>query len=165
MAKYINAPATEAKRFEQSEFPPTAFDIHSDGIIPSPPGRPSRNPAAKTPIRSNGRIILAYHQDSPSHSPVSPFVVARISDKPTTPVRTSVIAGGSTASHAARIAAATVATFQSLTSNHNTRLAPNTKEKNAVRYHFRVKIRNHKPLAASGLAKFAKTSIATIAAK
>jgi len=35
VAKYINAPATEANKFADSELPPTAQAIHVFGIIPS----------------------------------------------------------------------------------------------------------------------------------
>ena len=35
VAKYIKAPTIEAKKFENNEFPPTRFEIHSFGIIPA----------------------------------------------------------------------------------------------------------------------------------
>lgn len=56
VAKYINAPTIEAKKFENKLFPPTRVAIHFDGIIPSFPGLPSKKPATKTPPNSKGII-------------------------------------------------------------------------------------------------------------
>ena len=58
VAKYMNAPETAANRLEATELPPTRLLIHSDGIIPSCPGRPSRKPATSTPPSSSGTICL-----------------------------------------------------------------------------------------------------------
>jgi hypothetical protein len=35
VAKYINAPANDAKKLARKEFPPTAAETHSDGMMPS----------------------------------------------------------------------------------------------------------------------------------
>ena len=63
VAKYMNAPANEAKKFDDREFPPTALCIHSFGITPAMAVEscvePSRKPAVITPIANNGSICFA----------------------------------------------------------------------------------------------------------
>jgi len=67
VAKYIKAPTTEANRTEPNELPPTKLLIHSDGIKPSWPGRPSSNPATSTPPSSKGIICLVNPQVCSNH--------------------------------------------------------------------------------------------------
>lgn len=62
VAKYINAPTTDANKFENIELPPTNLVIQKLGIIPSFPGRPRAKPAIKTPTNSNGMICFAKSQ-------------------------------------------------------------------------------------------------------
>ncbi len=75
VAKYMNAPTMDAKKFEKSEFPPTKFATHSFGMIPaiavSPCVEPSKNPAANTPMANNGMICFANPQAEMVHSLLS----------------------------------------------------------------------------------------------
>src|SRR5690554_6779559 len=66
--KYISAPSTEASTVEVRLLSPTAAATHSDGIMPSLPGRPSAKPATNTPASSNGSICLAKSQLCTDHS-------------------------------------------------------------------------------------------------
>ncbi len=68
VAKYMKAPTTAAKKLAPTELPPTSLAIHSEGMSPSWPGRPSSSPAAATPARRSGRICLANPHDAPTHS-------------------------------------------------------------------------------------------------
>ena len=75
VAKYIKAPLIDAKRLAQIEFPPTSFTIHSDGIKPSCPGLPRKEPAIRTPRNRSGKICLANPQVDENQSPISPSEV------------------------------------------------------------------------------------------
>jgi len=46
----MKAPEMEARKLALSEFPPTDYATHSDGIIPSCPMRPSSNPHDAGPL-------------------------------------------------------------------------------------------------------------------
>ena len=69
VAKYINAPNTEATRFAASELPPTREATAASGMIPaSLPGRPISHPATSTPPKRSGRICLANSHVPRTHS-------------------------------------------------------------------------------------------------
>jgi len=56
VAKYINAPKIDAKKFANNELPPTNLPTNLDGIMPSCPTLPRRKPATKTPSNKSGSI-------------------------------------------------------------------------------------------------------------
>ena len=90
VAKYINAPKIEAKKFEKSEFPPTRDETHSLGIIPSPSAVPSNKPAIKTPAASRGIICFVKPQVSLNHSCDSPGVIIVRIVKPITAITNGI---------------------------------------------------------------------------
>jgi len=74
VAKYMMAPTTEAKRFALRLFPSTSISTHLDGMIPSCPGLPSKNPGTITPAKRSGRIYFEKPQVDDVHSLSSPFL-------------------------------------------------------------------------------------------
>ncbi len=58
VAKYIKAPANEAIRLAENEFPPKRDWTHCSGIRAGWPGRPRRKPATKTPPARSGKICF-----------------------------------------------------------------------------------------------------------
>ena len=56
VAKYINAATIDEKKLANKEFPPTRAVTKRDGIIPSWPTLPSKNPEARTPPNNKGNI-------------------------------------------------------------------------------------------------------------
>src|SRR4030067_3550423 len=78
-AKYMKAPATEAKRLAHRLLPPTKRAIQALGMMPSCPGLPSRKPATMTPPSKRGKICLAKIQEENVHSFSSAFLNQRTS--------------------------------------------------------------------------------------
>ena len=60
VAKYMNAPEMDAKKFAANELPPTSMATYRLGMSASCPGRPRRNPATSTPPKSSGMTWSAY---------------------------------------------------------------------------------------------------------
>ena len=76
VAKYMNAPTTEAKRLAAERVAAHRLLIHELGMRPrsEPPGPPSRKPATSTPPSRSGRICLAKVQLESTHRPSSSFL-------------------------------------------------------------------------------------------
>ena len=161
----MNAPKNEAQKLDINELPPTAAATHSDGIIPSSPTRPRRNPAISTPKSNNGSICLANVHDELNHSPVSPLSVLVNVDNPIVPAANANNGMDGNANARIITGIAVARTFHSLTSNHLTKMAPNVTAKNEVIGHFHIYRRFQMPFGSSDLPQLAKTSMATIDAK
>lgn len=81
VAKYMNAPTIDAKKFENTELPPTIHSIHSLGITPAMvfPSwvEPSKKPAVITPKARRGSICLANPQADNVHSLFSSSLLSK----------------------------------------------------------------------------------------
>ena len=148
VAKYMKAPVNEAKKFERSEFPPTAHSIQRFGTTPaivSPSCvEPSRNPAVTTPMASRGMICLAKPHDDKAHSRFSASCLSQSSmtERAVIPTiigtsRTSLASAmNAIASHAeSSVAAAAAATHVSFSFSTRTSDQQSSSPNSAVKYH------------------------------
>ena len=90
VTQYINAPTTEEKRLAPRELPPTRPLTQLEGIIPSWPGRPSRNPATSTPPIKSGKICLVKSQVARNQLSVCPRVVVVSTASATMPAEKAI---------------------------------------------------------------------------
>ena len=67
VAKYIKAATIDEMKFAHKEFPPTSAATKREGITPSCPTRPSKNPETSTPPKRSGSICNAKPQVAPVH--------------------------------------------------------------------------------------------------
>jgi len=122
VAKYMNAPATDANRFALREFPPTAFVIQREGISPSCSGLPRRKPAISTPAKRRGMICLENISVDDSYSFVSLFPLLVIPRSPTMPAVKGTEGFCLKIMERKITASTTGVTFSHPVSNHTTRM-------------------------------------------
>ena len=107
VAKYMKAPVKLARKFDNSEFPPTAHRIHPLGTTPaievSPCVDPNKKPAVTTPTANRGIICFAKPQEDNSQSRFSVPFLSNKSNTDKQVTATSIGTSGTSFSSAMKI--------------------------------------------------------------